>query len=118
MQEEDLEGAGDGFHAGHGGRLFACADRRAVFAPFTHVKQDERFKNVGDGEAEWEQDFGAPDCPPVAGARQPLSSADLAALSGRNRGVQGHQNSCYLDATLFAMFSFSRYTFYAESTAA
>ena len=28
-------------------------------------------------------------------------------LSGRNKGIQGHQNSCYLDATLFAMFSFT-----------
>lgn len=24
---------------------------------------------------------------------------------GRERGIQGHHNSCYLDATLFAMFS-------------
>ena len=23
---------------------------------------------------------------------------------GRKRGIQGHQNSCYLDATVFAMF--------------
>merc|ERR1712029_191953 len=28
-------------------------------------------------------------------------------LWGRNKGIQGHQNSCYLDATLFAMFSFT-----------
>lgn len=26
-------------------------------------------------------------------------------LYGKNRGIQGHHNSCYLDATLFAMFS-------------
>ncbi|KAM7283184.1 uncharacterized protein ISCGN_000324 [Ixodes scapularis] len=26
-------------------------------------------------------------------------------LVGRERGIQGHHNSCYLDATLFAMFS-------------
>ena len=31
----------------------------------------------------------------------------MSQLSGRNRGIQGHQNSCYLDATLFAMFSFT-----------
>jgi ubiquitin thioesterase CYLD len=27
--------------------------------------------------------------------------------SGRQKGIQGHRNSCYLDATLFSMFSFS-----------
>ena len=26
---------------------------------------------------------------------------------GRSKGVQGHRNSCYLDAVLFSMFSFS-----------
>ncbi len=31
----------------------------------------------------------------------------LAKVVGRNKGIQGHQNSCYLDATLFAMFSFT-----------
>ncbi|CAG0903846.1 unnamed protein product [Cyprideis torosa] len=28
-------------------------------------------------------------------------------ITGRFKGIQGHKNSCYLDATLFAMFSFS-----------
>ena len=28
-------------------------------------------------------------------------------VTGRNKGIQGHQNSCYLDATLFSMFTFS-----------
>uniref|UniRef100_A0A1I8I4G9 USP domain-containing protein n=1 Tax=Macrostomum lignano TaxID=282301 RepID=A0A1I8I4G9_9PLAT len=33
------------------------------------------------------------------------SSQTLDNLVGRNRGVQGHHNSCYLDSTLFAMFA-------------
>ncbi|CAG9098426.1 unnamed protein product [Plutella xylostella] len=28
-------------------------------------------------------------------------------MAGRSRGIQGHHNSCYLDATLFAMFTFT-----------
>lgn len=28
-------------------------------------------------------------------------------FAGRNKGIQGHRNSCYLDATLFAMFGFT-----------
>lgn len=30
---------------------------------------------------------------------------NLTNLLGKSRGIQGHNNSCYLDATLFAMFS-------------
>ena len=32
-------------------------------------------------------------------------AATLKNLLGKSRGIQGHNNSCYLDATLFAMFS-------------
>uniref|UniRef100_T1KJA6 ubiquitinyl hydrolase 1 n=1 Tax=Tetranychus urticae TaxID=32264 RepID=T1KJA6_TETUR len=38
----------------------------------------------------------------------PLSTHDdLKYLCGKARGIQGHHNSCYLDATLFAMFSYT-----------
>lgn len=33
------------------------------------------------------------------------TAADVAELCNQKRGIQGHHNSCYLDATLFAMFS-------------
>lgn len=32
---------------------------------------------------------------------------DLDKICGKNRGIQGHHNSCYLDATLFSMFAFT-----------
>ena len=32
---------------------------------------------------------------------------DLKEICGKFKGIQGHQNSCYLDATLFAMFTFT-----------
>ena len=38
---------------------------------------------------------------------RPFVQDDVLKLWGRNRGIQGHQNSCYLDATLFTMFSFT-----------
>ena len=48
------------------------------------------------------------DCPIVSGSYPPISTDAMIHLCGRNKGIQGHQNSCYLDATLFAMFSFTR----------
>lgn len=32
---------------------------------------------------------------------------ELENVSGKFKGIQGHYNSCYLDATLFAMFTFT-----------
>lgn len=32
---------------------------------------------------------------------------DVEKICGKYRGIQGHHNSCYLDATLFSMFAFT-----------
>ena len=32
---------------------------------------------------------------------------ELTVVCGKQRGIQGHHNSCYLDATLFSMFYFT-----------
>lgn len=32
---------------------------------------------------------------------------DVEAVCGKYRGIQGHHNSCYLDVTLFAMFTYT-----------
>lgn len=63
--------------------------------------------NVQTQTQEINQHFGNLECPRVPGSYPPLSPTDINALIGRNKGIQGHQNSCYLDATLFAMFSFT-----------
>ena len=52
-------------------------------------------------------EFGEIDCPVVPGFQSPIKGDDLVPFCGRNRGIQGNQNSCYLDATLFVMFSFT-----------
>uniref|UniRef100_A0A4W3K9Y9 Ubiquitin carboxyl-terminal hydrolase CYLD n=1 Tax=Callorhinchus milii TaxID=7868 RepID=A0A4W3K9Y9_CALMI len=36
-----------------------------------------------------------------------MEKEGLAIMVGKKRGIQGHYNSCYLDSTLFCMFSFS-----------
>lgn len=51
---------------------------------------------------------GIPMLPPPALIVQPGDenpTLTLRNLLGKSRGIQGHNNSCYLDATLFAMFS-------------
>ena len=88
-------------------QLFSCAPGKGVFVPYSHVIPDPRFTEslppplLG-------QDFGPLDSPVVPGFCAPHTAVDsVSAICGRNKGIQGHQNSCYLDATLFSMFSFT-----------
>lgn len=50
------------------------------------------------------------DCPVIQGLVAPLcmpTEEDVEAVCGKNRGIQGHHNSCYLDVTLFSMFTYT-----------
>lgn len=49
--------------------------------------------------------FGSIECLDIAGSVAPPEYSTL--FIGANRGIQGHHNSCYMDATLFSMFAFS-----------
>ncbi|XP_053605672.1 ubiquitin carboxyl-terminal hydrolase CYLD isoform X3 [Plodia interpunctella] len=104
--EESVCGLGDGSRGG--ARVFSCAPGRALFVPLPLCRRDARFRDTPPPDAaatNHDHDDQQPDCPVVPGVVPPLSS--LGALAGKNRGIQGHHNSCYLDATLFAMFTFT-----------
>ena len=54
------------------------------------------------------QDFGPKDSPAVPGRYLLCPSVEnVMEVVGKNMGIQGHKNSCYLDATLFSMFCFT-----------
>lgn len=107
----------DGTHKGE--RHFTCAPARALFVPSAQCRRDRRFRECEDEETTEGTDppsepspaeFGAVDSPVVPGAVPPLSmptEEDVLAVCGKFRGIQGHHNSCYLDATLFAMFTYT-----------
>ncbi|CAK1550087.1 unnamed protein product [Leptosia nina] len=104
--EQNVCGLTDGTRNGQ--RLFTCASGRALFVPLALCRRDARFRDTPPPERAHFQDddnFDQPDCPVVPGVVPPLNL--LGELAGKNRGIQGHHNSCYLDATLFAMFTFT-----------
>ncbi|GBP87003.1 Ubiquitin carboxyl-terminal hydrolase CYLD [Eumeta japonica] len=104
--EESVPGLGDGVRGGQ--QLFACAPGRALFVPLALCRRDSRFRDTPPPDTHDlsdQQQFEQPECPVVTGVVAPLNA--LGELAGKNRGIQGHHNSCYLDATLFAMFTFT-----------
>ncbi|XP_055634541.1 ubiquitin carboxyl-terminal hydrolase CYLD isoform X2 [Toxorhynchites rutilus septentrionalis] len=122
LEEEPLDlnvETSDGTY--NGIRLFKCAPNRAVFVYPAQCNLDRRFQDFGTASlattkiaaSSLKSDnsmFGKMDCPVVIGAVPPLkiiNQGDLDSICGKFKGIQGHHNSCYLDATLFAMFTFT-----------
>ncbi|KTG43751.1 hypothetical protein cypCar_00021283 [Cyprinus carpio] len=89
-------------------RYFTCEGNKALFVPLTNCKPDSRFlfiqneipKPLEPPSVTLLEDLNE-DIPPVA------EPDVLSHLIGRMRGIQGHFNSCYLDATLFSLFTSS-----------
>ncbi|XP_014473556.1 PREDICTED: ubiquitin carboxyl-terminal hydrolase CYLD isoform X2 [Dinoponera quadriceps] len=89
-------------------RYFHCRPYKAVFTDIEHcshyenTKLDERLALTNN------DNFGNMESSVIAGIVRPISvKGDLESICGKYRGIQGHHNSCYLDATLFSMFTFT-----------
>uniref|UniRef100_A0A8C6XKJ8 ubiquitinyl hydrolase 1 n=1 Tax=Naja naja TaxID=35670 RepID=A0A8C6XKJ8_NAJNA len=111
LEEPLPTGCTDGQYKGI--RYFYCQPNKALFVKLSHCHPDSRFDTLQTPEnpvlrcnsldfrvyasAKVEEDTPPP----------PLGNQGLELLSGWKRGIQGHCNSCYLDATLFCMFSFT-----------
>lgn len=111
-QENKLLTLTDGIN--NGIRLFKCHARRALFVSPSQCSKDRRFQDEAGpshrAKVQETKTFGSMECPVVHGSIAPLKILnidDLEQICGKNRGIQGHHNSCYLDATLFSMFTFT-----------
>ncbi|XP_011612622.2 ubiquitin carboxyl-terminal hydrolase CYLD isoform X2 [Takifugu rubripes] len=98
----EINGCSDGTCAGQ--RYFSCKGNRALFVPANKCSPDSRlgcYEEPAPTSPVPPFEDSAEDAPPI-----PESEA-LSLLVGRMKGIQGHVNSCYLDATLFSLFSSS-----------
>nr|CAG4636884.1 EOG090X03LH [Ceriodaphnia reticulata]SVE72843.1 EOG090X03LH [Ceriodaphnia reticulata] len=114
--ESEIEDGSDGSYLGQ--QFFRCTPGRGVFVPMRHCRPDARFSGFSDvsksststrhHDLALEIEYGGPECPSVFGEVPPVGQfGDWSKLTGKFRGIQGHHNSCYLDATLFSMFTFT-----------
>lgn len=102
----DIKGCSDGTYGGK--RFFTCSGNKALFIPLTKCRPDRRFSSCAESETL------ATERPPVARFEEseehvpPVTESEAFSLFvGKMKGIQGHINSCYLDATLFSLFSSS-----------
>lgn len=115
LELEDDNGVSDGTFKNE--RYFRCPSRRALFVKLSSCRPDSRFQSISTNhspkmpklevsgfasEAETDHSTGKLDTVP------PISSEQInQLLIGRMKGIQGHCNSCYMDAALFSLFSCS-----------
>ncbi|KAJ8377013.1 hypothetical protein SKAU_G00075930 [Synaphobranchus kaupii] len=113
LELEEPTGFNDGTFSGQ--RLFQCASNRGLFVKLDSCRPDSRFQTPGDREdtlskclsnKHTERNGGLDTA--VLGTVAPLSSEQaLQVLVGKEKGIQGHCNSCYMDSALFSLFSCS-----------
>ena len=87
-----------------GVRYFNCPPFRAFFCYLHDCSKDSRFDELPVQEVK--QFFGPHQSLVIEGRVDPPNHISSMFI-GRSRGIQGNRNSCYLDATLYAMFAFN-----------
>ncbi|KAM4588049.1 ubiquitin carboxyl-terminal hydrolase CYLD [Odontesthes bonariensis] len=104
----EVNGCSDGMYGGQ--RYFTCKGNRALFVPITKCSPDSRFV-FSSAERETLKTSRIPPVPPFEESEEdapPVPESEVSSLLvGKMKGIQGHINSCYLDATLFSLFSSS-----------
>ncbi|XP_010899098.1 ubiquitin carboxyl-terminal hydrolase CYLD isoform X3 [Esox lucius] len=108
--EEECVGCTDGTFKGT--RYFSCAPKKALFVKLKCCRPDSRFPSLHHSSNPIERcnsiAFGGYLSEVVHENTPPRTENDgLDVMVGKKKGIQGHYNSCYLDSTLFCLFSFS-----------
>ncbi|BES88977.1 CAP-Gly domain [Nesidiocoris tenuis] len=95
-------------------KYFTCNPNRGHFVRLGYCRQDSRFMetiphaSLRSNDGFLASEFVGLDSPVVPGCVSPISGEeDITPICGKYKGIQGHHNSCYLDATLFSMFTFT-----------
>uniref|UniRef100_H2RK57 Ubiquitin carboxyl-terminal hydrolase CYLD n=1 Tax=Takifugu rubripes TaxID=31033 RepID=H2RK57_TAKRU len=90
IELEEEVGVNDGTFRGE--RYFFSPPKRALFVKLSSCQPDSRFQSLSFNQSE----------------RKPKEEEQVDhILIGRMKGIQGHCNSCYMDAALFSLFSCS-----------
>ncbi|XP_048172427.1 ubiquitin carboxyl-terminal hydrolase CYLD isoform X2 [Corvus hawaiiensis] len=108
--EDECAGCTDGTFKGT--RYFTCAPKKALFVKLKSCRPDSRFASLQPVSNQIERcnslAFGGYLSEVVEENTPPkMENEGLETMIGKKKGIQGHYNSCYLDSTLFCLFSFS-----------
>lgn len=85
---------------------FHCAPKRGIFVKLQSCQPDVRFQCSRNRDLNLVDYREQEDVPHAPLSFPPLRNEEAVhILRGRMKGIQGHCNSCYMDAALFSLFS-------------
>ncbi|XP_029286243.1 ubiquitin carboxyl-terminal hydrolase CYLD [Cottoperca gobio] len=109
LELEEDNGVSDGSFKGT--RFFSCPAKRALFVKLLSCRPDSRFQSASADRSERmpkEEDTESEHSAGKLETVPPISTERVdQILIGPMKGIQGHCNSCYMDAALFSLFSCS-----------
>ncbi|XP_049910334.1 ubiquitin carboxyl-terminal hydrolase CYLD [Epinephelus moara] len=111
LELEEDNGVSNGTFKGE--RFFDCPPKRALFVKLKSCRPDSRFQSTSANHSErmLKQEDAEDETDCITGKLEtvpPISTEQVnQILIGRMKGIQGHCNSCYMDAALFSLFSCS-----------
>ncbi|XP_040040448.2 ubiquitin carboxyl-terminal hydrolase CYLD isoform X1 [Gasterosteus aculeatus] len=112
LELDEPDGVSDGTFKGK--RFFDCAPKKALFVKLRSCRPDSRFQSTAAdcSEKMLESDTAGQNntghSTGMLGTVPPVGTEQVShILIGRMKGIQGHYNSCYMDAALFSLFSCS-----------
>ncbi|XP_057698022.1 ubiquitin carboxyl-terminal hydrolase CYLD [Corythoichthys intestinalis] len=91
--------------------FFRCLPRQTIYVKYSCCHPDTRFLNDSDQDVSPKHEMTDRERHPSDEIKDPVApiSTDQVdkILIGKMKGIQGHCNSCYMDAALFSLFSCS-----------
>ncbi|KAM9308477.1 uncharacterized protein PAF06_012686 [Gastrophryne carolinensis] len=108
VELEEDKGCTDGSWQGRS--YFSCPPKRGIFVKLKACQPDTRFLSRQDSQPKSLEVNGhdKDERRGIPGKVPPLQGSDAVdILLGDMKGIQGHCNSCYMDAALFSLFSCS-----------
>ncbi|XP_064393270.1 uncharacterized protein LOC135340804 isoform X2 [Halichondria panicea] len=102
--EDYMDGCTDGTFKTTGEKYFTCTFGHGLYFPLASLCPDERF-GLQAGHAA--SSVGNPIQVPMEEKTDQFINEQMLRYIGNSRGIQGHQNSCYLDSTIFGLFALS-----------
>ncbi|XP_057262665.1 ubiquitin carboxyl-terminal hydrolase CYLD-like [Pezoporus wallicus] len=104
VELDEDKGVSDGEWLGK--YYFHCAPKRGLFVKLQCCQPDVRFQSSHSSYLSLIDYGGQEVLPQAPDSFPPLrNEAAVCVLRGRMKGIQGHCNSCYMDAALFSLFS-------------
>ncbi|XP_061230218.1 ubiquitin carboxyl-terminal hydrolase CYLD-like [Neopsephotus bourkii] len=104
VELDEDKGVSDGEWLGK--YYFHCAPKRGLFVKLQCCQPDVRFQSSHSSYLSLIDYGGQEVLPQAPDSFPPLrNEAAVRVLRGRMKGIQGHCNSCYMDAALFSLFS-------------